>query len=151
MFIKRKGKKFDGEIKAEHLIEKNLNYYLDIFKKMDDNDFKNKWNLSAFLLGPFWCIYKRMNMYGFMLISILVLAGFFPKYQIPISLMLFLFVGYFGNSMYKRHINILITEGKSVSQDKKCFFVEDKKGESIENMVIWMVAFVVLQYAIYFL
>lgn len=101
-------------------IEKNLDYYLPIFKKLDQESTRSiNWNWAAFCGAWLWCIYRRLYFAGgaAFLVSFFTIAfsnliniGAFFDYAIGLSVPIYL--GMYGNYIYYKKINNTINEHK---------------------------------------
>lgn len=61
-----------GDIAAA--VRTKINYYLGRFKGMERRGNKLSWNWGAFLFGPYWFFFRRMNKLGALFLSIQVIA-----------------------------------------------------------------------------
>ena len=71
------GEEIDG-VKAEHLaatVNSKADYYLPRFRRMFRTGNNTSWNWAAFLLGPFWLMYRKMYGLGALVIFVQLLQS----------------------------------------------------------------------------
>ena len=108
--------------------EKRACYYSAVFRFEGSRE-KHVWNWPAFFLANIWGLYRKMYLYTFAagVISFVALAiinkvfqsGGYLIYGI-LSLIYMIFWGYFGNSLYYRHVKKKISAGYHLMKKYKC-------------------------------
>jgi len=88
-------------------IGKKSEYYIFSFKKMDRKKSEFSWNWSAFLFSTYWCFYRKLYTFGFVLLFLNLAIDFLPMIKGVlgiVSIFIPLAFGAFGNSIYLKHI-----------------------------------------------
>jgi hypothetical protein len=111
------------------------NYYLSVMNDLSAGK-KFRWNWGAFVGGPLWLAYRKMYLYSFVCLMLIVLfvigiipfdqevrfdaASDAPKRLLLLSqLFLSIFFGFWGNNLYYRSIRKKIKEGYHVCKEYK--------------------------------
>ncbi|MDQ7056660.1 MAG: DUF2628 domain-containing protein [Persephonella sp.] len=112
-------------------IGKNADYYIEKFKKFEESGGALSWNWAAFFLGLLWVFYRKMYLYGaiillgIFLIGALTAVGSNPLLSIGIQLWLWIGFGAFGNYLYYTFVKKKVSYIQSQSKNEK---------EMIENL-----------------
>jgi tetratricopeptide (TPR) repeat protein len=135
--------------------ERNQEYYLTRFKQFDQlgTGLKRSWNWPAFFFNHPWFLYRKM--YGwFFAFSISVPVIFKPINMfvdlaiektpwagiilLPILLTPQLLYGFFGNSLYHKHIKKKIAVAQLTIKDEAKLLEHLGKGKGVNRWVIWV-------------
>lgn len=140
---------FEHQKKRAPYIKKNVDTYLEKFKKMHQKDSKLSWNWCAFLFCEFWFAYRKM--YGvavavwgipYVLGIILGVALGFSGMDMEsisaiatvaggaIGLVFMVFVGMFGDNFYRKKVDKLIVKGESAESQDELQRIVKKGGTS---------------------
>lgn len=65
----------DGERAADvaQAVGTNQSYYMPVFENFEKTGNKIKWNWAAFLLGPYWLLYRKCHLTGFLMLMFSIL------------------------------------------------------------------------------
>ncbi len=98
-------------------IGKNYDYFLRKWEIAEKKKSKLSWNWAAFLLGSFWMVYRKMYLYFWIFIGVIIVEIFFEyAFGFPneltnaINLSIALTIGQVGNSLYKLHAEKKVKE-----------------------------------------
>jgi len=145
----------------ESAIGPNSGYYLKYFEQFDAGESRASWNWPAFFVSSWWCLYRKMWLWGiltllwpwimFFVFSIVVGIAAAATKSAPIAAIvicsLILIAPYFllpiyANAFYWRHINRLIESlPKSIATvpDKRLARLERNGGTGVGPMIAVMV------------
>ena len=82
---------------------------------------KNQFNFPAFFLGSIYFVYRKMYLYGFIIFILnLIISNVIENYMIayPISLFLFILIGFFIDKIYIKFAKKKIEKIKSQNTEK---------------------------------
>lgn len=149
---------FELQKKRAHYIKKNVDKYLEKFKKMHAKDSKVSWNWCGFLFGEVWFAYRKM--YAAAIITMLVPAALGVMLGIGIAaievdpqtsmvllygvgilleLIIMLIIGMFSNNWYRKRIDKLVFAGENAETEEAKEKALKKGGVSIVGMIIFIV------------
>jgi hypothetical protein len=101
-----------GAVSVEQFVGPNSGYYLATFQAQEHENRRLGWNWPAFLFGPAWLAYRKMYQpagfaacasYVASLIEVNVRNAAGSALGTALMLGMFLFVGAFGNYIYRLH------------------------------------------------
>lgn len=100
-------------------------YYLSEFSNLKQKKTYTSWNWAAFLIPPFWCMYRKMYIIGAVILFadflLALIGGFFSS----ILTVTFAFVvGLFANYFYMYDLEKRILKGKTIQGNKKIQFID---------------------------
>lgn len=104
-----------------------MEYYEQAFKRLDETG-KCTWNWAAFFGVNLWMFYRKMYLYGMVvsfvyyslhaiiwgIVSVMIETdhfGLMCAIEISLTVLLMVFLGYFGNAMYYRSVKNRIRKG----------------------------------------
>ena len=148
--------------KRASLIGKNVEHYIPIFEKLDQNG-GTSWNWCGFFFGPYWFAYRKM--YGWVAIALIVptlvgiafgiafiLAGADDATVDVAARLLGLVVNIVfalvANSSYKKRIDKLV-KAMPEDNDAKAKYIETKGGVSVAAVIITIAIYVVESYIVF--
>lgn len=143
---------------AEKLIGEKSDEFMKDFYEMEVKKLKPSWSFPAFLFNGFWYIYRKMYKQGIALLLFVALLinsiTFFPEHRflsIPVTVLLFIASGIFGNGIYMRHIKSVARGALEAPANLRMDYIHkhgetDKKGLAIAIAVcaVLLAAFVFL-------
>jgi len=109
----------------EAAIGPNSGYYLKYFEQFDAGESKAGWNWSAFLLPPWWCIYRKLWLAGILglvwpwILGLTLLIPYaFSRPPLVLTVGIgavllvtpYILLAVFANSLYWRHVQGLIRQ-----------------------------------------
>ena len=129
----------------ELLIATNTSYYTSKFNEMRQRGSKTSWNWSAFLIAPYWMIYRKMYGYGaavlggFLLLSLL--GGWFSYLLVLAAYVVF---GILGNHLYMDYIEKKAAQASMLSGQYKNEFVSKNGGTNIAAAILSAVGYAII-------
>lgn len=144
-------------------IRRNVDTYLEKFKRMHNNDSRISWNWCAFLFCVIWLAYRKLYK-AFILIVLLTFlltvgvgVAFIPLYMrgfnpyehtgivfgvsFAVGLIPMLISGMFGNLWYRRKLDKLVAAGDNAETREEKEMIYKKGGVNIPFMIILLVIF----------
>lgn len=121
----------DTEVDADiqMLIGVNSDYYLPKFQEIRGLNKKNTWNWPAFLITPYWMIYRKMYVYGAVALGI---SFVLPLLENTIGYLLllcgYIALGIFGNYIYMDFLKKKAIKVKAMNEPFKTRFVVKNSG-----------------------
>lgn len=157
---------FELQQKRAEYIKRNVDTYLEKFKKMHRNNTKISWNWCAFLFGGTWFLYRKMYkcfiltylvIYavaiaivagGFILMGEMALniANWSPLIwigSVAIGLFIGIVIGLFSDSWYRNKVDKLVARGDNAQTDEEWEKAHKKGGTNIPLMIIFLILSIV--------
>lgn len=104
----------EEEIRA-FIGESNTNYYMEKWSLINKTDKSVSWNWAAFFLGSLWLLYRKMYVWGALMIVVSIVASL---NGVPFAwLLLAILTGMFGNKLYLEETRKKIIEIKNTTSD----------------------------------
>ncbi|WP_291578882.1 zinc-ribbon domain-containing protein [Clostridium sp. UBA6640] len=95
--------------------EKNTNYYIEKWNLIDQTNKSVSWNWASFFLGSLWLLYRKMYVWGALMIAVSMVISWMGM---PFGwLLLGILVGMFGNKLYLEETRKKIIEIKATTSD----------------------------------
>lgn len=161
---------FELQQKRAEYIKRNVDTYLEKFKKMHRNNTKASWNWCAFLFGGAWFLYRKLYKCFFLTYLLILVvgvglttgvifgldaAGLDPlKYMIliyvaaiAIGLFVMIIIGTYSNSWYRNKIDKLVSRGDNAQTDEEWEKAHKKGGTNIPLLVVVLILSVALAVA----
>lgn len=93
-------------------IQKNIDYYINKFSKMQMSGSSISWNWCAFLFSSYWLIYRKMYkefaVVAVLEVILIPIVGSFISMVNSLAIVVNILVGLYGNNLYMKHIDRLI-------------------------------------------
>lgn len=109
------------------LIGSNTEYYLRKFQEMKQLNKKNTWNWPAFLIAPYWFIYRKMYIYGFCTLGAVLILSLIPFGSL-LALAGYIFIGIYANFLYMYDIDKRMRQSKSMNEPLKTQYLYKNSG-----------------------
>lgn len=127
------------------LIGVKSEYYIPKFQEMRVQNKKNTWNWPAFLIAPYWMIYRKMYAYGAAVLGIsFVLSLLGTTIGSLLSLCGYIALGIFGNYIYMNFLEKKATQVKAMNEPYKTQFVMQNSGVNSTAAILTAVGYVLL-------
>lgn len=152
---------FELQQKRAEYIKRNVDKYLEKFKKMHRNNTKVSWNWCAFLFGGAWFLYRKMYK-CFILTYLIILAigvalgvgaymmmgdvamsatGWSPLVligSVAVGLFIGIVIGLFSDSWYRNKVDKLVARGDAAETDEEWEKAHRKGGTNVPLLVIYL-------------
>ncbi len=127
------------------LIGVKSEYYIPKFQEMRVQNKKNTWNWPAFLIAPYWMIYRKMYAYGAAVLGIsFVLSLLGTTIGSLLSLCGYIALGIFGNYIYMNFLEKKATQVKAMNEPYKTQFVMQNSGVNSTAAILTAVGYALL-------
>ena len=153
---------FRHQQKRAEYIRRNVDTYLEKFRKMERKNTGISWNWCGFLFNTEWLLYRKL--YG-LFVLFLILPGvvsYLAVYAVGfglgmmgestelimimsylagglISLISIIIVGMFGDSWYRKKLDKLVAAGEAAETDEEADKIYRKGGTNLVALIIWLV------------
>jgi len=110
------------------------------------------WNWCAFLVGPYWFIYRKMYGYGAAILAGIIVLSLINEVLITLMLLSgYIALGVFGNYIYMDHIYKLAEVGRYMTEPYKMKFILKNSGVNSTATTLTIVGHFILSLIISFL
>lgn len=114
----------------------NADYYTRKFREMDSKNSKASWNWPAFLIAPFWCVYRKMYIHA----AILFVAAAVLGQMGPLGLLAawagFFVFGLFANHLYREYLKKVTDFASHISEPAKAKYLNAHSGADMNKAVL---------------
>lgn len=133
----------DPEI--ERYIGSKKEYYLEVFNVLKSQKKYISWNWCAFLISPFWCLYRKMYIQGAVILGIdFVLTLIGGVFSSILSIAVAAVIGVFANYFYMYDLEQRMAKGKNLQEPQKSQFIEQKADTNVTIPAVTTVIYVLL-------
>lgn len=133
----------DADIQA--LVGTKSEYYLPKFQEMKAQNKKTSWNWPAFLITPYWMIYRKMYAYGAaVLVASFVLSLLGATVGFLLSLCGYIALGLLGNNIYMNFLEKKAAQAKTMNEPYKAQFLAQSGGVNFTAAVLTVVGYALL-------
>ena len=127
------------------LIGPNSGYYVPKFAEMTQQGKRASWNWSAFLIAPYWLIYRKMYEYGAAVLGgalLLSLFGGWLTYLLQMAV--YIAFGALGNSIYLDSLSRKAAQMNMLSGQYKSDFAAKNGGTDVTAAVLSAVGYAIV-------
>lgn len=129
----------------QQLIGVKAEYYIPKFQEMKAQNKQTSWNWPAFLVAPYWMIYRKMYGYGAGVLAIsFVLSLIGSGFLSLLSLAGYIALGIYGNNIYMKFLEGKATQAKSMNEPFKSQFVIQNSGVNTTATVLTIIGYALL-------
>lgn len=125
-----------GEL--EQLIGPNKEYYLQAFGEMQNQGKRTSWNWAAFLVSPYWFVYRKMYGWGaaILLLNLFVNAVLGPGMALLVYIGIWFAAGILGNSIYMGHLAGKAAQARGMTEPFKSQYLSTCGG--VNSAAVWI-------------
>lgn len=113
---------------ANLFIQKNQRFYEEKFRKMEETGKSISWNWSAFFMGIYWMVYRKMYFKAGAFFVLSLVASYTPYIGWVLNLAVLIGIGIYANALYLDHIEINMEKTKGLLPDHKDIIAKQKGG-----------------------
>lgn len=133
----------DGDI--QHLIGVKSEYYVPKFQEMKSQNKQTSWNWSAFLVAPYWMIYRKMYGYGAGFLAAAFLISLIGSTFLSfLSLAGYIAIGILGNNIYMKFLEGKAAQAKSMNEPFRSQFIAQNSGVNSIATILTIVGYALL-------
>ncbi len=126
------------------LIGPNQGYYISEFAEMTRQQKRASWNWSAFLITPYWMIYRKMYGYGAAMLGSLFLLSLLDGWMVSLLLIaIYITFGILGNYIYMASLNKKAAQLNFLSEPYKNDYIAKNGGTNTTAAVLSAVGYAV--------
>lgn len=130
---------------TQQLIGTKTEYYIPKFQELKSQNKKTSWNWAAFLVTPYWMIYRKMYGYGAGVLGAafliaLIGSGF-------LSLLAFagyIVLGIFANNIYMKFLENKANQARTMSEPYKTQFIMKNGGVNTTATILTLIGYALL-------
>ena len=130
------------------LVGSNADYYVPRFKEFKETKRPNSWNWAAFWLGPYWLIYRKMYLFGYLTLAATVLSSIVACFS-TISIGGYVLWGIFSTRTYMAQLEKKAREVDGMPEPYKTTLIEQKGGVNIVAPILTAVGHFILTILIF--
>ncbi|WP_419727083.1 DUF2628 domain-containing protein [Terrisporobacter petrolearius] len=112
-------------------IQKNLNFYEEKFRKMDDSGKSISWNWAAFFMGIYWMIYRKMYFKAGAFFILSLVASSTPYIGGILNLAVLIGIGIYANALYQDQIRGNMEKTKGLLPEAKEIIAQKRGGTNL--------------------
>ena len=117
-------------------IQKNYTFYEKKFLKMQQNGKSISWNWSAFFMGIYWMIYRKMYFKAGAFFILSLVASSTPYIGSVLNIAVLVGIGMYANALYLDHVEGSIEKVKILSPNKKDDVIKKIGGTNLRSAII---------------
>lgn len=125
-------------------------YYIPKFLDLKIKNKKTSWNWCAFLVAPYWMVYRKMYAYGAAVLGGAFILSFFGFFGSLLNVGGCVALGIFGNYIYMLQVEANIAHGKHIGVFNKSAFIHKASGVNTTATLLTIVGYTVLIMIIHF-
>lgn len=134
-----------GEFDLSSLIGPNSGYYIPKFAEITQQGKKASWNWSAFLITPYWMIYRKMYGYGIAVLGGLFLLSLLGGWFIfLLQMAVYIVFGILGNYIYMDSLSKKTAQLNLLSGQYKSDFLAKNGGTNITAAILSAVGYAII-------
>lgn len=129
------------------LVEKNVEYYIERFDRMEETGRRNTWNWFAFLVPFCWFAYRKLylecvayylitNGLNTVITQILMNHGATVNVGWTIDIVAMFMCGIYGNWLYKAKIDRQVEHCLELPEDKRESYIKRRSGTSVIAIIV---------------
>lgn len=121
-------------------------YYLQKFAKIKSQNTIVSWNWSSFLFSGFWFFYRKMYLYGGIIVGVSCLSSFINyTFGAVLSSLLWIVSGMIGNWLYYKDIEKKAGRLNNLQEQAKTQFISKNGGTNTNAVIGAALVYVVLR------
>lgn len=129
----------------QQLVGTKTEYYIPKFQELKAKNTQTSWNWPAFLVTPYWMIYRKMYGYGAGVIAIsFVLSLTGSGFLFLLLLGGYITLGIFANNIYMKFLEGKAAQAKSIREPFRTQFIVRNSGVNTTATVLMIVGYVLL-------
>lgn len=125
------------------LIGNKSEYYVPKFQELKQLNKKNSWNWAAFLVAPYWFIYRKMYGYGYGILAAVFILSLIPALSF-FSLGGYIALGIFANYIYMSELEKKASQAKAMNEPFKAQYMYKNGGTNTTAVVLTLIGYAIL-------
>ncbi len=126
------------------LVGPKADYYANQFQTMKLQNKQTSWNWAAFLVTPYWMIYRKMYLYGAGTLLVAFILGQLGTFGSLLALAGYVLAGIFGNNIYRKHLETQAAQAKSMTEPYKSQFIQTNGGVNTTATTLTVIGYILL-------
>ena len=122
------------------LVGENREFYLPRFEKIINEGAIFSWNWSAFFVSEYWMLYRKMYIYFFFVLAVVLIT---PPISFGLFFLIRILFGFTANRLYYEYLRKIAAKAKTMTEPYKTNYLAQKSGVSMNGVLIFLcVAFI---------
>ena len=117
-------------------IQRNSKFYEKKFRKMEETGKSISWNWSAFFMGIYWMIYRKMYFKAGAFFILSLVASSTPYIGAILNIGVLVGIGMYANALYLDHIDEKIEKAKILYPNEKNEAIQKVGGTNLPIAII---------------
>ena len=130
-----------GDPIVQQLVGEKSEYYMPVFWQMRTQNKMTSWNWAAFLITPFWMIYRKMYAYGAIVLGVALVLGLISPL---LTLAGYVACGIFANYLYMTHLDKLAQQARAMNEPYRSQYIATNAGVNMTAAIGAAVGWAVL-------
>lgn len=130
---------------VQQLVGVKTEYYIPKFKMMQSEGKSTSWNWPAFLVTPYWMMYRKM--YGYaaaVLAADIIISLIGSTFLSLLALGGYITFGFLGNSIYMKHLEGKVNQAKAMNEPYKSQFIASNGGVNTTATILAIIGRAIL-------
>lgn len=125
---------------VQKLVGENTQYYIPKFQVMKARGKTASWNWPAFLVAPYWMIYRKMYGLGAVILVADIIVSLIDLGVLSLPVFGgYIALGIFGNSIYMRHLERKADQAKAMDEPYRTMFITGNRGVNVWATVLTLI------------
>ena len=133
------------DMEVQQLVGVKSEYYIPKFQELKAQNKQTSWNWPAFLVAPYWLIYRKMYGYGAAVLGIaFVLSLIGSGFLSLLSLGGYVAIGIYANNIYMKFLEGKANQAKSMNEPYKSQYIAQNAGVNKTATILTVIGYVLL-------
>lgn len=125
------------------LIGNKSEYYVPKFQELKQHNKKSSWNWAAFLVAPYWFIYRKMYGYGYGILAATFILSLIPALSF-FSLGGYIALGIFANYIYMNELEKKSGQAKTMNEPFRAQYIYKNGSTNTTAVVLTLIGYAIL-------
>lgn len=135
----------DIDVDVQRLVGTKTEYYIPKFREMKVQNKQTSWNWAAFLVAPYWMIYRKMYAYGAGLLAVSFIFSLVESAFASLLLLAgYVVLGLYSNNIYMKYLEEKAMQLKSMNEPLRSQFMAQNSGVNDTAAVLSIVGYALL-------
>lgn len=135
----------NNDMIIQQLVGVKADYYIPKFQTMKAQNKQTSWNWPAFLVAPYWMIYRKMYGYGAGALAVSFVFSLIGSGLLSLLLLAgYIVFGVFANNIYMKFIESKAGQAQSMSEPFRTQFIAKNSGVNTTATILTVVGYVLL-------
>lgn len=124
----------------QQLVGKKTEYYATKFQMMKSHGKSYSWNWAAFLVTPYWMMYRKMYGYGAVVLAADIIISLIGSGFLSLLILgAYIAFGFLGNGIYMKYLEGKANQAKSMNEPYRSQFISANCGVNTTAAVLTLI------------